>query len=258
MQKNVNVWAIADLHLSFGVPNKEMDVFGEEWINWTEKIAKNWQSSIHANDLVLIAGDISWAMHPEKALPDLKWIDQLPGTKLIIRGNHDYWWSSKRQVENILPPSIHLIQNNSFQWENFSIGGARLWDTSEYQFKKYIEVKGDRKEKGLIDDVEFSKKTEKIFQRELGRLEMSLKLLDQSADYRIVMCHYPPISADLKHSRTSALLEKYRVNVCVFGHLHNIKKEIGTFFGERNGTTYFLTSCDYLNFQPLNVLNRNN
>lgn len=254
MQKNVNVWAISDLHLSFGVPNKEMDVFGEGWINWTEKIAKSWQSSVHTDDLVLIAGDISWAMHPKKALPDLRWIDQLPGTKLIIRGNHDYWWSSKRQVENILPPSIHMIQNNAFQWKNLSIGGARLWDTPEYHFKKYIELKGNQKEQDLIGNEKDQEKAEKIFQRELSRLELSLKLLDQTADYRIAMCHYPPLSADLKNSRASALLEKYRVNVCVFGHLHNVKKEIAALFGEKNGIAYFLTSCDYLDFQPLNVL----
>ncbi|MGA8165183.1 MAG: metallophosphoesterase [Waddliaceae bacterium] len=253
MQTNVNVWAIADLHLSFGIPNKEMDVFGENWVNWTEKIAANWRSSVHPDDLVLIAGDISWAMKPENALPDLKWIDQLPGTKLIIRGNHDYWWSSKRQVENVLPPSIRLIQNNAFHWKHFSIGGARLWDTPDYHFEGYIEVKGDRQERDLIEYEKDEGKMEKIFQRELNRLEMSLKLLDPAADCRIAMCHYPPLSADLSDSRASALLEKYHVNICVFGHLHNVKKEIAPLFGEKNGIAYFLTSCDYLNFKPLNL-----
>src|SRR6185436_13877424 len=105
----MTIWAIADLHLSFGVANKKMDVFGPQWINHPEKIAHFWQHSILPTDLVLIPGDISWAIHSEEAIPDLQWIDQLPGTKLLLKGNHDFWWNSLSKVKQILPSSCHLI-----------------------------------------------------------------------------------------------------------------------------------------------------
>src|ERR1700690_1967274 len=114
------IWAIADLHLAFGTPEKSMEVFGEPWITYTDKIKKNWLELISSEDLVLIHGDISWAMRPEEARIDLEWIHQLPGTKVILRGNHDYWWTSLRQIEKILPPPLHLIQNKAFQWKHVS------------------------------------------------------------------------------------------------------------------------------------------
>lgn len=245
------IWAIADLHLSFGVPDKKMDVFGPQWKNYEEKIEKNWRSLITQDDLVLIAGDISWGMKLLQAVPDLEWIHRLPGTKVILRGNHDYWWDSIKKISEVLPSSIHLIQNNALFWNGYAIGGARLWDSQEYRFGKFIDYSPNPRqqlEKEEIDD----KEAEKIFVRELGRLEMSLKELDKRADKRIIMTHYPPIGSDLHASRASALLEKYHVDVCVFGHLHNIKPN-EKLFGEKNGIMYFLTSCDYLNFCPIRV-----
>ncbi|NGX41913.1 MAG: hypothetical protein K940chlam7_00187 [Chlamydiae bacterium] len=253
MSKNFSVWVIADLHLSFGVANKEMDVFGEEWKGWTEKIANNWMANISTEDLILIPGDISWAMHLEDALPDLEWLDSLPGTKVIIRGNHDYWWSSRTKIEKALPPSVHIIQNDAFQWKNVSIAGARLWDTPEFNFGDYIIVKESERSKELTEYEGNLENTEKIFQRELGRLELSLKEVNVDADHRIAMTHYPPIGADLEESRVSSLLEKYNIDICVFGHLHSLKP--GSLpFGEKNGVTYHLTSCDYLNFMPLKII----
>lgn len=242
------VWAIADLHLSFGVPEKSMEIFGPEWINYGEKIKTNWEAAVNPDDLVLLAGDISWAMRLEQAKVDLDWIDALPGTKVMIKGNHDYWWSSLSKIKQILPSSIHVIQNDVFQWRDYSIGGARLWDTEEYNFDAYINYL----EPPVPRSKEQKPEQEKIFNRELQRLEMSLKNLDQSAAKRLVMTHYPPISADLKPSRTSALLEKYRVDVCVFGHLHNLKRE-STLFGVHRGIHYYLTSCDYIDFSPIVV-----
>ena len=128
----MTIWALADLHLSFGVPDKEMDVFGPKWKNHPEKIRANWEKLVKPDDLVLLPGDISWGMHPEEALPDLNWIDSLPGTKVMIRGNHDYWWTSISKVEKVLPKSIHVIQNNIYRWKDVIICGARLWDTEEY------------------------------------------------------------------------------------------------------------------------------
>jgi predicted phosphohydrolase len=250
----MSVWAIADLHLSFGVPDKEMHVFGPQWVGYTDKIEAFWKANIRHDDLILIAGDISWAMHPENAKPDLDWIGNLPGTKVMIRGNHDYWWSSLSKVEKVLPKSIHLIQNNAFQWNNISVAGARLWDTKEYGFKECIDFQPNARAKPLTVDDKNVDEAERIFIRELGRLETSLKCLDSSPNkIRMVMTHYPPIGLDLKDSRASKLLEKYAVTYCVFGHLHNVKPGM-QLFGEKNGIKYELTSCDYMNFVPIKLL----
>src|SRR6478752_7625548 len=137
----MDVWAIADLHLAFGVPQKSMEVFGGAWIGYAEKIEKNWRAVVHADDLVLIAGDISWATSLQEAKVDLDWVAALPGTKVMVKGNHDYWWSSLSKVEQILPSSIHLIQNNIFVFQEIAIAGARLWDTDEFHFNDQIDFK---------------------------------------------------------------------------------------------------------------------
>jgi predicted phosphohydrolase len=245
----MSIWAIADLHLAFGLPDKSMEVFGPPWEGYTEKIEKNWRASIASEDLVLIPGDISWAMRAEQARLDLNWIDQLPGTKVLLRGNHDYWWNSASKIKQVLPPSCHFIQHNSFTWKDIVIAGSRLWDTSEFNFNHLIHIRPNIKAK-----LEMKKLTEeeqeKVFQRELRRLEMSLKSINPKAKTRIVMTHYPPISADLQDSSVSRLLESYHVDICVFGHLHNVKEGLSV-FGCHHGIQYFLTSCDYLNFQPV-------
>ncbi len=245
----MKIWAIADLHLSFGDANKSMDIFGPQWVGYTDQIEKNWRASIVDEDLVLIAGDISWAMRPELAKVDLGWIESLPGTKVMIRGNHDYWWTSLSKVRAVLPPSIHVIQNDVFEWNDICIGGARLWDTEEFNFNGYIEYRENPK---AIVKEKNSAEQKKIFEREIQRLEVSLKQLNQKAKMRIVMTHYPPISATMEDSIVSGLLEKYNVDICVFGHLHSVKKGV-EMFGTKNSITYLLTSCDFLDFNPLIV-----
>lgn len=246
------IWALSDLHLSFGVPAKSMEVFGPSWTNYAEKIKAGWIEHIKEEDLVLIPGDISWGMRLEEALVDLKWIDALPGTKLIIKGNHDYWWGSASKLRQIMPPSIHFIQNDTFDWNDVTIGGSRLWDTVEYTFASFIEFRENpyEKKKEAPEPVEES---EKIFARELERLKMSLSKLSPKAKTRIALTHYPPIGADLKDSKASRLLEEYKIDICVFGHLHNVRKGVDM-FGEKNGVRYLFTSCDYLDFIPLRVL----
>ncbi len=247
-----HIWAIADLHLSFGIPNKSMEVFGDEWKNWTEILKNNWITHISPDDLVLLPGDISWAMHVEDALVDLEWIDRLPGTKVMIRGNHDYWWASKSKVEKILPPSIHIIQNDAFNFQGVSIAGARLWDTAEFDFFPYIDIKEGTPAKALAAYEGKSEKNQKVFARELSRLQLSLNALDPNALLKICMTHYPPIGADLKDSTVSNLLEKHQIDLCVFGHLHSLKKGI-SLFGEKNSIPYILSSCDYLHSHPKKI-----
>lgn len=245
------IWALGDLHLSFGVPDKSMDPFGERWQHHPEKIERQWKKAISSDDLVLIPGDISWAMRPEEALPDLEWIHALPGTKLLLRGNHDYWWTSLSKLEKILPSSLHLIQNNMFAWKDWAIGGARLWDTPEFSFGEYIEYIDNPRAKTLVEP-EIPKDIEKIYERELNRLELSLKCFPHHLKKRIAMTHYPPISSRLEPSRASAILEKYGVNICVFGHLHNVRNH-SLPFGTKNGVQYILTSCDYCDFTPVRI-----
>ncbi len=252
MDTNFKVWALADLHLAFSVPEKNMAVFGEIWHNYTDKIEKHWREKVKPQDLVLIAGDITWAMKIDDAKIDLEWIDALPGTKLLIRGNHDYWWSSLNKVKAILPPSIHIIQNNIFNWQEIAIAGTRLWDTNEFSFHEWI----DYKETSAVSSAPKQKDVEKdrkIFNRELNRLEISLQQIPIEAKLKIAMLHYPPIGPDLKESKVSQLLEKYNIDICIFGHLHSLKPHLGPLFGDLNGIKYHLTACDYLNFIPLLV-----
>ncbi len=248
------IWAIADLHLSFGVEGKKMDVFGEKWVDHASKIEKNWKALISPDDLVLIAGDISWALHLEDALADLQWIDALAGTKVIIKGNHDLWWKSESKIKKVLPPSIHLIHNNAFLWNKIAIGGARLWENRLISYNPYIEFrevvgvnvhkKEDSEEERLHD--------EKVFKNELTRLESSLKAMDPSADQRIVMVHYPPTGPIQRDSDVMALLSKYKTDICLFGHLHNLKPDAPVNF-THNGIRVLCTACDYLDFRPIPI-----
>ncbi len=251
----MKIWAIGDLHLSFGVEGKEMDVFGPGWENHAERIKEHWTATVGRDDLVLLPGDISWAMRPEEAAADLAWIHKLPGTKVMIKGNHDYWWGSLKKISEILPPSIHIVQNNAFHWKEAAIGGARLWDTPEYSFGKFIDFRENPREK-QAPDAEAAVQEElnqKIFDREIERLKLSLKQLRPDAKIRIAMTHYPPIGADLERSRASQILEENGIQVCVFGHLHNIKSGCAL-FGEARGVRYLLTSSDYIRHQPIAVL----
>jgi predicted phosphohydrolase len=247
----MTIWAIADLHLSFGVANKKMDIFGSQWINHAEKIEQAWRESVKPDDLVLIAGDISWALHLEEVVPDLAWIDSLPGTKALLKGNHDYWWNSLNKVKQILPPSCNLIQNNSYNWNGVTIGGTRLWDTPEFNFNEIIEMHENPNAKKLTQS-DLTEEKDKIFRRELARLEVSLRSMNPKAKLRIAMIHYPPIGLKLQDSEVSRILEKYHVDICVFGHLHNIKPDL-KLFGVHNGIDYHLVACDYLQFKPLKI-----
>lgn len=250
----MSIWALSDPHLAFGVPEKTMEAFGPSWANYAERIETNWKKFISAEDLVLLPGDISWAMRLEEALVDLSWIDALPGKKIILRGNHDYWWSSAAKLAKIMPPSIQFIHNNFLVWNDVAIGGSRLWDTPEYSFNAFVEFQENPRAK-IKTSEELAlqeQEDEKIFVRELERLKLSLSQIPQAAKLKIALTHYPPLGADLAPSRASALLEAYHIDICAFGHLHNVRR--GSLpFGKARGVEYLFTSCDYLDFIPLKV-----
>lgn len=256
----MTIWVLSDPHLAFGVPSKTMESFGPTWERYAEKMAHHWREKVALEDLVLIPGDISWALHLADALVDLRWIDALPGKKLILKGNHDHWWGSLSKLQAVLPASIYAIQNNSFTFvnregEKIAIGGSRLWDTPEYSFAQYIEFRENPLARHKTDEesAQEEENGEKIFNRELERLRLSLQQLDPMATRRIAMTHYPPVGADLAPSRASAILEAFKIDICVFGHLHNVRP--GSLpFGKARGVHYIFASCDYTNFTPILLL----
>ena len=207
-----------------------MDVFGSHWENHFERISESWRARVSEDDVVLIPGDISWAMQLADALQDLERIAQLPGRILILRGNHDYWWSSLTQLRCSLPQGMHAVQNDAYDAGDMVFCGTRGW---------------------TIPGQDAAAQDEKIFRREVLRLEMSLKAAAQTADGRpiVAMMHYPPLLPEHKASGTAftRLLSAYGVSRCVYGHLHgqSIQRGIN---GVYDGVRYDLVSCDALGF----------
>lgn len=244
-----SIWAIGDLHLSFGTPNKKMDLFGPIWKDHADALQESWDRLISPDDLVLIPGDISWAMRLDEAKADLQWIHERPGIKILIRGNHDYWWGSISKVRAALPPSIHVVQNDVFCVDSIAIGGTRYWESDDVDCSRLIAMKGEpgglREERG--DD-------EEILRREVGRLEASLRSMPKESTVKIAMTHYPPIGPDLAPTIASALFEQYGIQIVVFGHLHSFREGLGAVFGEARGVRYVLCSSDFLHFTPTKVM----
>ncbi len=228
----MKIYAISDLHLSFAC-NKPMDIFGGNWEGYTDKIKANWQAKVKEEDIVLIAGDISWAMKLDEVHEDLAWIDKLNGTKIIIKGNHEYWWNSISAVRSILPPSIKAIQNDAIKIGNFVFCGTRGWVVPE-------------------PNKMLSEEDEKIYKRELERLKLTLTYADslrEEGDKLILMMHFPPYNLQKQDNEITSLIESYGVNKVVFGHLHGYTK--CDKLTEKNGISYFFTSCDHINNDPV-------
>lgn len=227
----MKIFAISDPHLSFAQP-KPMDVFGERWENHAERMKEAWHAHVQQDDLVLIPGDLSWAMKHGDAQLDLNFLGECPGKKVILRGNHDYWWHSITQVRAILPPRMYAIQNDSMRFGNVVICGTRGWVCPESSF---FTEKEDRK----------------IYEREVMRLDMSIQSIKrQPGDYVIAMLHYPPFNEKRETSGFTEKLEQANVDQILYGHLHG-KSCASAFEGERNGIQYHLVSCDHLRFEPL-------
>ena len=231
----MSIYAIGDLHLS-GMAHKPMDIFGDHWIDHWPRIRHDWQQTVTASDLVLIPGDISWAMRLEEARCDLNEIGQLPGMKIIMRGNHDYWWGSLSQVQTLLTGNTHALQNNSFVFGDYVIGGTRGWLCPG---NRYFSADTD----------------EKIYKREAGRLELSLADARRKAPHAqlIGMLHYPP--ADMSGSRTlfTDLFEKFGAEQVIYGHLHASSIR-GALTGNVRGIEYRLVSCDAIGFQLIRIV----
>lgn len=229
----MGLFVIGDLHLSIGV-NKPMDIFGEQWVEHHTKIQKNWMKMIEEDDTVLIPGDISWAMSMEEAMKDLMWIQALPGRKILLRGNHDYWWSSVTKL-NALFENMFFLQNNYFSYKSYAICGSRGWICP--------------------NENKFTQQDQKVYERELHRLKLSLDAaVKKGYEEIIVMTHYPPTNDRLESSGFTEIYEAYNVKKVVYGHLHGQDSFKGGLQGEYNGISYYLTSCDYLDFKPLQIV----
>ena len=225
----MRLFAIGDLHLPGG-DEKPMEVFGDHWEGHFARISQDWQARVTDEDAVLIPGDTSWAMQLPAAVPDLQAIRALPGRKLLIKGNHDYWWGGIGQVRKALPEGMLAIQHDTVDLGCAVVCGTRGW---MYPTK----------------DAPLSQEDERIFNREMIRLEMALQSAAKQAEGRpiVVMLHYPPLYCQDRDTPFTRLLEKYPVHTVVYGHLHGAGVRAG-FNGTWNGVRYMLTSCDSLGF----------
>lgn len=230
----MSIYAISDLHLSFNT-NKPMDIFG--WNDYEEKISQDWRTNVKEEDLVLLPGDFSWEMKLENTYKDFQFINNLPGKKLLLKGNHDLWWTTLKKMREFLKEkefnNIDFIYNNSYEFENHIIAGTRGWNLVSEN----------------IDD-------KKIKDRELLRLENSILdgIQKYGEDKPIIVCmHYPPLLKDLKNNEFTKILEKYNVKYCLYGHLHG-KSHINVFDGIYNNVNYKMVSCDYTGFKLIKII----
>ena len=228
------IYVIADLHLSFS-QDKPMSIFGENWEGHSEKIKNNWISKVKPEDTVVLPGDFSWAMYLQDTYKDFEYLNSLPGKKLLLKGNHDYWWTTVTNMRNFLKKNkfknIDFIYNNSYLVENKILTGTRGWN--------------------LLD----TENSSKMIKRESIRLQLAIEDgIKKYGDDKeiIVFMHYPPISNTNKKSEFLKILKQYDIKRCYYGHLHG-KSHQDAVEGIIDGIEFKLISADYLNFDVIKV-----
>lgn len=231
------IFAISDLHLST-TTDKSMEVFGDRWSGYMDKIRVNWLSRVSESDTVIIGGDVSWEMRLADCGGDFEFINTLPGRKLILKGNHDYWWDTVTKMKSFVAENgfegIEFINNNAFAAEGVAICGTRWWtDPSSDEFG------GDDR---------------KIYDHELIRLEASLKEASKlGCDNILVALHFPPFDEEGRvNGDIARLFAEYAVTKCIYGHLHGAGHSKGV-EGAFDGVEYYLTSADFLQFEPMKI-----
>ena len=226
------LYTIGDLHLSLA-KDKPMDVFGSEWINHTEKLRESF-AALQAEDLTVLCGDLSWGMGLEETLPDFLFVDSFPGKKILLKGNHDFWWTTASKTKRFFADhgieSIDILNNNCFAYGDYALCGTRGWF--------YEEERGGEHDK-------------KIMRREIMRLEASLKAAGDRE--KLVFLHYPPLYQNYCCEEILTLLKEHGVRLCCYGHIHG-KGCRGAFTGWHDGTEYKLVSADAVNFSPVKLL----
>lgn len=234
----MSIYAIGDLHLSFGV-DKPMNIFGDKWQNYEEKIKKNWTNQISENDTVILPGDFSWATYMEDTKKDFEFINKLPGNKILIKGNHDYWWSTIKKlnefIENNNFTKINFIMNNAIECDEAVIVGTRGWAFSD------------------------TNNSDKMTRREAARLELSIKdALDKNTSKEIIcVMHYPPITKNMVQNNEQSpyieIMKKYGIKTCIYGHLHGMSHNEAV-EESINGVNLRLVSSDYIQFKPYRLM----
>ncbi len=226
------LYAIGDLHLCLGAP-KPMDVFGGAWVGYMDKL-KNGLRAISEEDTTVLLGDLSWALDLPSAKEDFAWINDIPGRKIILKGNHDYWWSTAAKFTKFCQENnfshMELLNNNCFEYDNWAICGTRGW---------------------FFEEERSGQHDEKVFKRELMRLEASLKAAGEKN--KMVFLHYPPRYKGYTCDPILELLERYQVRRCFYGHLHGGSHKLAM-EGIWDGVEFRLVSADYLNFVPYKVI----
>ena len=226
------LYAIGDLHLCLGAP-KPMDIFGGAWTGYMEKLKKGC-SIIGPDDTTVLLGDLSWALDLASSKPDFAWINEIPGRKIILKGNHDYWWSTAAKFYKFCEENgfsnMHILNNNCFEYGDWAICGTRGWFFEEER-------------SGAHD--------EKVFKRELIRLESSLKAAGEKS--KMVFLHYPPRYKGYECREILDLLQKYEVRRCYYGHLHGGSHGLAM-EGLWDGIEFRLVAADYIGFQPQLVI----
>ncbi len=226
------LYTIADLHLPLGI-DKPMDIFGAAWSGYVERLADNWQSKIKTGDTVVMPGDFSWATYLEQSYRDFEFLHKLNGRKILLKGNHDYWWTTLNKLRTFIADNgfsdIDFLHNNSYKYENTAICGTRGWLNPSWE--------------------SFSDEDEKIFSREAQRLELSIKTAGE-CDEITVFTHYPPLSVQREPNAFTDVMKKYGVKKCFYGHLHGPAHKSAV-EGIVDGTEYKLVSADYLRFEPM-------
>lgn len=236
------VWAISDFHLSLSeayvpgcppVEYKPMHIFGGDWANHTERLYQAFAEQVAPDDTVFVPGDISWAINTADAAADFDFLGQLPGHLVMSKGNHDYWWETKTKAQAAMPPNVTLIQNEAYAVDGMLVAATRGWYTP-----------------GSAD---FNTEAEKIYRRELIRLELALKSAEALGEgERVVMLHFPPVNDKRDYNEMIALMQKYGVKRCYYGHLHGVKSDFAL-MGEHWGIQFALVSSDYLGHKPLRI-----
>lgn len=234
----MKIFAIGDLHLSFGeTVEKPMDIFGGQWVGHTEKLHNNWTEMIGPDDVVIICGDISWGLRQEEAMADLDWVHNLPGRKILFKGNHDLWWQSLSKLNKLYEDGTMLfVQNKCVMLdEKTAICGTRGWTCPGTEG--------------------FGEHDRKIYDREVLRLRMSLDDAKAAGAENIIgVLHYPPTNEKHHKSGFTDLMSEYGVKTCVYGHLHGRDAFKNGLKGEYNGVEYKLVSLDYLQGRPEEVI----
>jgi len=239
------IYAISDLHLSFAEP-KPMDIFGPAWEDHAERIRCNWDKMVADTDVVLLPGDLSWAMRLPEAMPDLEFIAERPGRKVLIRGNHDYWWQRRAtsRIQRLVDRNMTFLQGTSAVMDGVGITGTRGWRVD------WETRRGDGlpEAEEATQDERSADGDQRVLRRELGYLERGLQSIPDSAGLKIAMLHFPPFDERLQPNEFAELLTRYSVDMLVYGHVHI---GLGNWLeGDVAGVNYHLVSADIVNFTP--------